>query len=211
MASADAAARKALDAAAARLAAGDIAVKVHTRRGMVVESVLDRAKEVGADLIVVGRRGSARVTQLLLGTASSEIVRLSPISVLVVKAGDVAKEGPVLVGVDGSAPSVRALAVARATFPDAPLVSCHVAPAGAQGEDRVPADALAAARVDPKSATARTLHGDPAGELLAELSRTPYRAIVLGPRGLGPLKGLLLGSVSEKVLQLARRPVLVAR
>jgi nucleotide-binding universal stress UspA family protein len=34
---------------------------------------------------------------------------------------------------------------------------------------------------------------------------------VVGPRGLGPLKGLLLGSVSEKVLQLAKTPVLVAR
>ncbi|MEI6362609.1 MAG: universal stress protein [Actinomycetes bacterium] len=35
--------------------------------------------------------------------------------------------------------------------------------------------------------------------------------IVVGPRGLGRLKGLLVGSVTDRLVQLADRPVLVVR
>jgi nucleotide-binding universal stress UspA family protein len=208
----DAAARHVLDKVVAELAAAGVPAVTHTRRWLSVETVLEWAKELGAELIVVGRRGSHRVTQLLIGTVSSEIVRLSPISVLVVHKGHTVEKGSVLVAVDGSPPSKRALAVARATWPAAPIVACHVVPAAAAaGEDRVPADTLAASGVDLKGGAAKSLRGDPAEVLLAELEAGGHQAIVLGTRGLGPLKGLLLGSVTEKVLQLAKRPVLVAR
>jgi nucleotide-binding universal stress UspA family protein len=35
--------------------------------------------------------------------------------------------------------------------------------------------------------------------------------VVMGSRGLGDLQGILLGSVTHKVIQLAQTPVLVAR
>jgi nucleotide-binding universal stress UspA family protein len=35
--------------------------------------------------------------------------------------------------------------------------------------------------------------------------------IIVGPRGLGRLKGLLVGSVTDRLVQLADRPVLVVR
>ena len=76
----------------------------------------------GAELIVIGRRGSSRATQLLIGTVSSELVRLSPLSVLVVRKGSTGS-GPVLVGIDGSKPSLDALKVARRIWPDAPVVA----------------------------------------------------------------------------------------
>jgi len=35
--------------------------------------------------------------------------------------------------------------------------------------------------------------------------------VVVGPRGLGRLAGLLVGSVTDRLVQLADRPVLVVR
>jgi nucleotide-binding universal stress UspA family protein len=47
----------------------------------------------------------------------------------------------------------------------------------------------------------RIAHGDPAEEILAVACAAPYDLIVMGSRGLGPLKGALLGSVSRKVIR----------
>jgi nucleotide-binding universal stress UspA family protein len=198
MGAADAAAKKELAAVAADLSGKGVAVTAHTRRWLAVETVIDRATELGADLIVIGRRGSSRATQLLIGTVSSELVRLAPMSVLVVRKGTTGS-GPVLVGVDGSRPSARALEVALSVWPKAKVVACHV------GSGARPAVA------DHARVTFVEKEGDPAEQLLAELERGDYRAIAVGPRGLGRLRGLLVGSVTEKVLQLAKRPVLVAR
>lgn len=211
MVAASAGATKLIEAAAAELRASGVTTTTLVRRWLPVDTALDRAKEVGAGLIVVGRRGSSRVTQLLIGTVSSELVRLSPVSVLVVRKGDQLKGGSVLVAIDGSPHGVRALVVARATFPAARLVACHVDPKEGAASAHTIGAAVLAAGLDPKTVTERMLRGDPATELLAELEKEDCAAVALGPRGLGPLKGLLLGSVTEKVLQLAKRPVLVAR
>jgi len=211
MSSAEAAARKLVEGEAARLAARGVQATAHVRRWLAPDTVIDRAKSLGADLVVVGRRGSSRLTQLMIGTVSSEIVRLSPVSVLVVRKDDVLHESKVLVAVDGSPHGVRALVVARATFPGSPLVACHVAHDGGKDPNAVVAESITAARLDPKSVTTRLLRGHPAAGLLAELAKEDSDAIVLGPRGLNLLEGLLLGSVTEKVLQLAKKPVLVAR
>ncbi|HIC81933.1 MAG TPA: universal stress protein [Kiloniellaceae bacterium] len=52
--------------------------------------------------------------------------------------------------------------------------------------------------------------GDPADEILDEAGRIGADLIVVGSRGLGEYAELLLGSVSRKVLHLAKVPVLVA-
>lgn len=51
--------------------------------------------------------------------------------------------------------------------------------------------------------------GDPAGEVLK--TSADHDLIVIGSRGLGKLKTLLLGSVSTKVCQHAKKPVLIIR
>jgi nucleotide-binding universal stress UspA family protein len=59
-------------------------------------------------------------------------------------------------------------------------------------------------------AEAEVLEGDPA-KLIVELARLrDVDLIVVGSRGLGAMRGALLGSVSRAVLQHADRPVLVA-
>jgi nucleotide-binding universal stress UspA family protein len=51
--------------------------------------------------------------------------------------------------------------------------------------------------------------GDPAATIVKFATQKHCSEIVMGTRGLGSLKGLLLGSVTAKVIRLARVPVTV--
>lgn len=53
--------------------------------------------------------------------------------------------------------------------------------------------------------------GEPATEILKVAEETRADLIIIGSRGLGLIGGLILGSVSERVLHGAHRPVLVVR
>ena len=55
------------------------------------------------------------------------------------------------------------------------------------------------------------LDGDPANRILKAADAAGVDLIVIGSRGFGPLKGLLLGSVSQKVTQMAGCPVMTVR
>lgn len=55
------------------------------------------------------------------------------------------------------------------------------------------------------------LQGDAAAGIVDFAREGGYNLIVLGSRGLGNIKGMLLGSVSHKVMQLARCPVTVVK
>ncbi|MBX3616389.1 universal stress protein [Nitrosomonas sp.] len=53
--------------------------------------------------------------------------------------------------------------------------------------------------------------GDPAEMIVRFATEKQYDLIVMGPRGRGGLKGLLLGSVTSKVMQLSQTPVLLIK
>jgi nucleotide-binding universal stress UspA family protein len=59
--------------------------------------------------------------------------------------------------------------------------------------------------------SSQTRIGEPANTLLAAAGETEADAIVVGTRGFGRVKGLLLGSVSQKLVAAARVDVLVVR
>jgi nucleotide-binding universal stress UspA family protein len=54
-------------------------------------------------------------------------------------------------------------------------------------------------------------HGEPSVEILAKAREHKVDLIVMGNRGLGQIGGLILGSVSERVLHGAHIPVLIVR
>lgn len=53
------------------------------------------------------------------------------------------------------------------------------------------------------------LKGDPAHEILKYASDTEQQLIIIGSRGLSGIKEMMLGSVSHKVSQLSKCPVLI--
>ena len=133
----------------------------------------------------------------------------------------------IVVGVDGSEHAVRALrwAVEEARLRDAELVLVHVAtrpspspptpapPGEAEAElarlsrELVIDEALSAVRTEGLTVERIALLGHPAQELVAAAEGADL--LVVGARGLGGFRGLLLGSVTQHVLAAAVSPVAV--
>jgi nucleotide-binding universal stress UspA family protein len=59
-------------------------VKTLQRWGDPAEAILDTIMEEKVDAIVIGRRGSGRLSGLLLGSVSQKLINLSPCAVIVV-------------------------------------------------------------------------------------------------------------------------------
>lgn len=189
----------------------------------------------GAALAVVGSRGLGAFVGLLLGSTAVQLAAHSHCPVLVVRgAGDPAREGPVVAGVDGSGAGDAAIefAFAEAAMRGTGIVAVHAwspwkvevpppqdpaAPyasgAGdlAANEERLLAEALAGRqeRYPDVSVDRRVLRGGPR-EALIEASREAG-LVVVGARGRGGFTGMLLGSVSQALLHHADCPVAVVR
>jgi nucleotide-binding universal stress UspA family protein len=135
----------------------------------------------------------------------------------------------VLVPVDGSANSLRALKHAVERHRDSPHVcllllnvqhalppSRHVKPAMIREHHaRMSEEALVAAReLARKSGVMFDCYsrvGEPAATIASFARRTHCREIIMGTRGLGRVRGLLLGSVATKVISLADVPVTLVK
>lgn len=53
--------------------------------GRPSKAIVDTVKKSGADLVVIGSRGLSGLAEFFLGSVSSEVAQLSPVSVLIVK------------------------------------------------------------------------------------------------------------------------------
>ncbi len=195
------------------------------------------AEEWSADLIVLGARGLGAIKAFLLGSVSTAVVRHATCPVLVVR-GRPHMLRKVVVAIDGS---TDALAAARffASLPLDPDLDVRlfaaVSPPRSPGMPPEPlvdtmttgfgdlirrrqgelASVLTSVESDFQG-TVRTIErsvvfGHPAEEIWRAASEPGVDLVVVGARGLGPVKRLLLGSVSEAMLHHAPCPVLVVR
>ena len=82
--------REAVDATLAQAAeafsAAGVAVDVYARRGDAADAILDVAEERGADLIIVGNRGTTGTSRFLLGSVPNKISHHAPCAVLIIRA-----------------------------------------------------------------------------------------------------------------------------
>ena len=215
----------------------DVDATAVTGRG-AADAILRHRGE--ADLIVVGSRGLGGFPGLLLGSVSQQVAAHADVPVAVIPrqlAVDGGGDGTrsVVVGVDGSDASVRALrwAVDEARLRQVTLTAVYVyrslreaspfdAFAGIEQQqlDELEAHAgrtalqkLDALLTDSGDTSGVTIErhvepGSPAKVLTADAA-DEHTLLVVGSRGRGGFRGLLLGSVSQQCLHHARGPVVV--
>lgn len=219
--------RKLLEQSAAALSGAQ--VRTHLVEGVPGAAILGVAQKVGTDLIAVGSRGLGRAASLLLGSVSTEVVHQAGVPVLVARDGQPRPVRRVLVGVDGSQHSARALKFAAAVAPEGDVVAMHVVHLSpeayhlfAQADvsldvavERTARDVVSStaelAGVAPERVTPMSAAGQTAECLLNECKTGDYDLLVVGSRGLSVIGELFLGSVSERVLRLAHNPVVVVK
>lgn len=82
----EAAAQRALDAELAAAVKVYPSTQARLRVGVAWDRILESAKELGADLIVMGTHGRRGISRLVLGSVAEKLVRTSPVPVLTVGA-----------------------------------------------------------------------------------------------------------------------------
>jgi len=212
------------------------------REGQPAQEIVRLAGDASVDLIVMGGYGRSdrdRSAWTMLGTTAERVLRASPVPVLVARELPAGPPRRLLVAVDGSKPSLRALAWAdflrnrfggtvTALHVESPVIfeyadlvpsSTDVTAAAAQSPADKPGwvrdrekwlrEEVRRAGVDPDTDSLRVLIGRPADEIIAEQERGGADLIVMGTHGGGVLMRALLGSVASAVLHRSPCSVLV--
>jgi len=208
--------------------------------GHPVEKIPEVAREIGADLIVLGNRGLGMLKRTLLGSVSDGVLHHAPCSVLIVR-GENAPHGAagfehILFASDGSESADRAgeAAVAMAQAFATSLRALHVVEPFAFGPVLSDEDYALMTTTDPEVVAKHyldhlrssmraliaangvycTFHqarGDAEETIVRFADEQNSDLIVMGSRGLGGFERMLLGSVSTYVAHYAHCPILIVR
>jgi nucleotide-binding universal stress UspA family protein len=207
----------------ARIALGDLDYTHLQLQDAPAHGIQRLAEDESADLVVVGSTHRGAIGRVLPGSVGELLLAGAPCPVAIAPRGYARGEHPKIgligVGYDGFDESKLALSeavrIARKAKADLRVISvgptlttlrpAPVAPLGdhfreklAEGLGAVPDD------IDAEGAFAE---GDPADELAAQ--GVDLDLLVLGSRGYGPLRHVLLGTVSGRAIRTAPCPVIV--
>jgi nucleotide-binding universal stress UspA family protein len=228
--------REVLERAERALDRPGISVEGYLLRGRAASAIVDEARGMEADVIVVGSRGHGTISTMLLGSTAAEVVDHAPCPVLVARDTHL---GPIAFADDGSS-SARC---AETLLTEWPIFAGQHVSVVTVGEVAVPVaaaftpglydqvldsytrsvdDARDSVRLEANSAAGRLaiaglttdpvmLEGDPAAELVRFATERRTGTIIVGTRGHTGLARLLLGSVARNVLVHAPCSVLITR
>jgi nucleotide-binding universal stress UspA family protein len=180
-----------------------------------------------AQLLVVGHRGLGGFAGLLVGSVAAQAAEHSRCPVVVVRGDCPPDAAPVVLGTDGSPGANRAaeVAFAQAQLRDVELILAHHQPAR-----RRPVDAIGTgnpvfwasvgdpaagglgvgARYPDVKYRTEVVPGDSvASALIAFARHTAAGLLVVGSRGRGGFRGLVMGSTSRSLIEHGRCPVMV--
>ena len=187
------------------------------------------AEDESADLLVVGSTHRGQIGHVLVGGVTAGVLHHAPCPVAVAPLGyaeHAAQPATIAVGFDGGEEARHALrlagALAKACGAQLRILSVVATPvlatspatfepewieqARADGHDRVD-DALGILSELGVQASGDVAVGGSAAEELAELSHD-VDLVVVGSRGWGPVRRLLLGSTSDRLVREAACPVI---
>jgi nucleotide-binding universal stress UspA family protein len=232
-------AREVLEAEVGKVrSAGGTVAQTHLIEGRVAPEIVALAEEIGARLIVMGSRGRGGIRRALMGSVSDSVVRHAHCPVMVVRADPIVFPAKILVATDGSKEaelaSSSAADLAKRTGSELHVEYVgHMPPIfyespGAwaldpdlRGRMEERAEEGARTKLDEQVQRVREAGGEVAGahaklgrpdaEIVRLAQELGAGLIVLGSRGLGPLRSALMGSVSDSVVRHAHCPVLVVR
>ncbi|MGY0236620.1 universal stress protein [Longispora urticae] len=158
-----------------------------------------------ADLVVVGARGHGGFLELLAGSVATQVATHAHCPAVVVR-GTARHEGPVVVGVDDAPETDVAvdLAFYEAVLHGRRLRAVHVG----HGDPDAPLARWRSRYPDVAVETVSSRDKDVAAALVA--ASEDARMVVVGSRGRGGLRSLLLGSVGYALAHHAHCPVVIA-
>jgi nucleotide-binding universal stress UspA family protein len=206
-----------------------VSYRPYAEFGQPVERIQQIAEQEKADLIVMGSRGLSSWPALLLGSISEGVARHSPCPVLIVR-GEPKRFYQVIIASDGSEAATHAVRAGMELAKEyhanvnvlnvlQPLASYP----GVSRDDLYPevyakqVKEVIGRQVDPIARETGVPYwlcqeqGHPAQTLVGFAEKQKADLIVVGSRGRGGFKRLLLGSVSTSVLHHAHCSVLVVR
>lgn len=212
----------------------ELEVVSHLRDGNPVESLLDEGN--GATMVVLGSRRDDRAGQLTpTGSVAVNLIAHGQSPVAVIRQGakrSLPSTGPVVVGVDGSPASEKAVDVA---FEEAssrrteliavnawseytshneslyPSYSIYTWDAVREQEKLALAERLAAWREKYPDVPVRRIVTRARPETALISQGTSAQLLVVGSRGRGGFTGMLLGSTSRRLITNSPCPLIVAR
>ena len=209
-----------------------LSVSVTVGRGDTDKVVVDEARSMQADLIVMGLSHDMALTSIIRGTMIDKVARSAPCPILVVKTRARRAYKKIAVAIDLAEPSRLALDVALRAFPEGEFTIIHVdesSPGDRDGkttddpeeigrrhqvEDLVTARFAAVGRDGSGSINGPTLivEGGKASRVLQKhAAQLAPDLVVLGTQGRTGVSKLFLGSVAEALLDVLTQDVLVAR
>ncbi|WP_448852573.1 universal stress protein [Corynebacterium sp. 335C] len=212
----------------------DVEVSHQIEEGSPIDMLLDLSEQ--CDMIVMGSRGLGGLSGMVMGSVSAAVVSHAKCPVVVVREDnnvtEETKYGPVVVGVDGSGVSQKAIELAfkEADARGAELIAVHTwmdmqvqaslaGLSAAQQQWQVVEDeqrALLGRRLAgwsekyPDVQVTKVVTRDRPVRALSDASEGA-QLLVVGSHGRGGFKGMLLGSTSRALLQAAPCPMMVVR
>ena len=216
---------------------GERPLRLEIRVGDPAAQIADVARECGADLIVIGKHGVNVGRWGRLGTTAERLIRQAPAPVLLAFGTPTDRPRHVLVALDDGPDIARVVdwGTRVCASGDEEITVLHVL--GTAVLDHMTSSAAARAKGDYRddeqlrhelreealrwldqvlrvrgrgmSASSVVTFGDPPAEIIGVADRVDADVIVVGTRGAGGIRQVLLGSVAREVLRRATRPVLV--
>ncbi len=207
-----------------------ITVKIRHRKKGIARDIIKEANE-GYDFVVVGRKSTGKLKEIALGSVATKLVEKISFTTLVV-VGKSVEPGKVLLALDGSKSSLRAVDCVAATLGD--CEACETAlvhvirdyhPLQKEGQQLVlPDNGIKEAKMsisaffdeaknlliksgfESNQISTEIITGaySRAGAIVKKANKGEYGTIVVDRRGLSKVRDFFIGRVTNKVIQMAR-------
>ncbi len=213
-------------------------VETMVRSGRPADEIIKACRSIGADLVVVGFKGTTDAPEFLLGSVAHKVIRYAPCSVLAAKEeGKAIKR--VLVPFDGSKYSdevvqfliqiplprhtevllmtvLQAFAAAFVKTYTLDLerdrqIIAEFQKAEEEAAEQLMIEAENRLRKGGYEVSTIVARGDPSQEILRKAAPRNVDLVAIGAKGLTGMRDFLLGSVAERVARHVRTSVLIVR